>query len=401
MSRGGISGFQPERIAQILAIRRLTQLALSAMVDVSPATMSKWRSGTHSPEPETLDRLAKVVNVTPEWFTRPCPKKVSKPLFRSNASAHVAARAMLEARMEWSQEIALAMSEFVDFPPLNLPHRNFPNPELISHEEIELAATECREIWRLGKVAVQDLTLAAEGAGVIIIREETGIPQIEGLSAWSEAVGRPFVLLSSDKDNCYRSRFDLAHEIGHLVLHRHVNNSSAQIHHNLMEKQAHAFAGALLLPAESFVLEVHTPVTLDDLLLLKRRWGASVAAIMMRLHALGLIDDEEKLSLFKRRSVRWGSKAEPGDQERKPECPRLLQRTVNLLIEENVMPKEAMPRHFGLSATDIESLSGLPSGYFKSQNNVIQLAKLKRTSEEPTANHQGNSVVIPFRSNRE
>ncbi len=398
MSRGGIQGFQRDRLSQVLAVRRLTQVQLAAMVGVSPATISKWRAGTQAPESEALDRLAGVVNVTPEWFTRPTAEKVSLPLFRSNASAHVAARAMLEARLEWAQDIAVALMEFVDYPNLNLPVRGFAEPEEITDEDIEKAACECRDMWRLGRVAAQDLALAVEGAGVILIREETGIAQIEGLSAWSAVLGRPLILLSADKDNGYRSRFDLAHELGHLVLHRHFQRTTDRDRHKLMEKQAHQFAGAFLLPAETFASEVRMPVTLDDLLLLKRRWGVSVAAIMMRLHALGLLDEEAKLALFKRRSARWGGKSEPGDGDRKPEQPRLLRRTIDLLVDENVMPLDAIPRHVGLAASDIEMLTGLPEGYFQGKSNVVQFAKLRLV---PTSNEEKGdkgSTVLPFRA---
>lgn len=399
MSRGGIQGFQEERLSQVLAVRRLTQVQLASMVGVSPATISKWRAGTQVPEREALDRLAGVVNVTPEWFTRPPTGKVSLPLFRSNASAHVAARAMLEARLEWAQDIAVALMEFVDYPELNLPIRSFSNPEQITLEDIERAASECRDMWRLGRVAAQDLALAVEGAGVILVREETGIAQIEGLSAWSEVLGRPLILLSSDKDNGYRSRFDLAHELGHLVLHRHIQRTTDRDRHKLMEKQAHHFAGAFLLPAETFASDVRMPVTLDDLLLLKRRWGVSVAAITMRLYALGLLDEEGKLALFKRRSARWGGKSEPGDGDRKPEQPRLLRRTIDLLVDENVMPLDAIPRHIGLSAFDIEMLAGLPEGYFQGKSNVVQFARLRtvQANVEERAG-QDNTVVLPFRS---
>lgn len=102
MSRGGVQGFQKDRLSQILAARRLTQVQLASMVDVSPATVSKWRAGTQAPERDALERLAGVVNVTPEWLARAPGAKLSLPLFRSNASAHVAARAMLEARLEWA-----------------------------------------------------------------------------------------------------------------------------------------------------------------------------------------------------------------------------------------------------------------------------------------------------------
>ncbi|PPD51026.1 MAG: DNA-binding protein [Methylobacter sp.] len=399
MSRGGIQGFQEGRLSQILAARRLTQAQLATMVGVSPATISKWRAGTQAPEREALERLALVVNVTPEWFTRPTNKKVSLPLFRSNASAHVAARSMLEARLEWAQEIALILMEFVDYPDLTLPTRSFTDPEQITPEDIELAASECRDVWRLGRGVVQDLALAVEGAGVILVREETGIAQIEGLSAWSEALGRPLILLSADKDNGYRSRFDLAHEIGHLILHKHIKRATDRDRHKLMEKQAHQFAGALLLPAETFATELRMPVTLDDLLLLKRRWGVSVAAITMRLHALGLLDEEGKLALFKRRSARWGAKSEPGDGDRKPEQPRLLRRTIDLLVDENVMPLDAIPRHIGLAPSDIEMLTGLPESYFQGKSNVVQFARLRashNSSEEQV--NRDSTVVLPFRS---
>jgi Zn-dependent peptidase ImmA (M78 family) len=397
MSRGGVQGFQKDRLSQILAARRLTQVQLASMVDVSPATISKWRAGTQAPEPEALERLAGVVNVTPEWFTRALGANLSLPLFRSNASAHVAARAMLEARLEWAQDVAVALMEYVDYPDVNLPSRDFADPEEITNEDIEKAASECRDLWRLGRSAIQDLALAVEGAGVIVVREETGIAQIEGLSAWSEALGRPLILLSADKNNGYRSRFDLAHEVGHLILHRHIQRTTDNSRHKMMEAQAHRFAGAFLLPAETFASEVRVPPTLDDLLLLKRRWGVSAAAIIMRLKALELLDEDGALMLFKRRSARWGAKSEPGDEDRQPEQPRLLRRTIDLLVEEKVMPLEAIPRHIGLAAGDVEALAGLPEGYFQGKANVVEFARLKSTQKQVDDQPAKASKVVPFR----
>lgn len=398
MSRGGVQGFQKDRLSQILAVRRLTQVQLASMVSVSPATISKWRAGTQAPEREALERLAGVVNVTPEWFTRHPAAKISTPLFRSNASAHVAARAMLEARLEWAQDVGAALMEFVDYPEVNLPARSYADPEEITAEDIEQAACECRDLWRLGRSMVQDLALAVEGAGIILVREETGIAQIEGLSAWSEVLGRPLILLSADKDNGYRSRFDLAHELGHLVLHRHIKRPTERDRHKLLEQQAHRFAGAFLLPAETFATEVRMPATLDDLLLLKRRWGVSAAAIIMRLRALELLDEDDALTLFKRRSARWGAKSEPGDGDRTPEQPRLLRRTIDLLVDEKVMPLEAIPRHIGLAASDVESLAGLPEGYFQGKSKVVQFARLRTTQPVSDDRIERGSTVVPFRT---
>lgn len=397
MSRGGIQGFQKDRLSQALAVRRLSQAQLASLVGVSPATVSKWRSGAQVPERDALERLATVVNVTPEWFTRSPIGKVSMPLFRSNASALVAARAMLEGRAEWAQDLALALSEFVDYPVLSLPTREFTDPAQITAADIEQAAVDCRELWRLGRTAIQDVALAVEGAGIILIREETDIPQIEGLSTWSEVLERPIILLSADKDNGYRSRFDLAHELGHLILHKHIPRPTERERYKLLEQQAHRFAGAFLLPAETFAHEIRVPATLDDLLLLKRRWGVSVAAMVMRLKALGIISEEESQTLFKRRSARWGVKSEPGDGDRPPEKPRLLRRTIDLLVDEHIMPLETIPRHIGLAARDVEMLAGLPEGYFLGKSNLVQLAKLRAsmaTANKPTGPQ--SSTVLQF-----
>ena len=399
MSRG-INGFQIERLSQALAVRRLSQTQLASMVGVSPTTISKWRSGQQSPEADALDRLASIINVSPEWFTRQKPIGMSLPLFRSNASAHVAARQMLEARLEWAQDIAISLSEFVDFPVVKLPEYKFTDPEEISSGDIEQAAIDCRDLWRLGRSAIPDLALAVEGAGAILVREETGVAQIEGVSTWSSSsvLNRPIILLSADKGNAFRSRFDLAHEIGHLILHKHIPRATERERHKLMEQQAHRFAGAFLLPAESFSGEIRTPVTLDSLLLLKQRWGISVAAIIMRLQALRIIDDEDKQTLFKRRSARWGMKSEPGDDTRSPEQPRLLQRTITLLVSSGVMPLETIPRHLGLSTRDIEMLAGLPTDYFEGPAQIFDFATLRSITKQPRsiANSNTSNSVIPF-----
>jgi Zn-dependent peptidase ImmA (M78 family) len=394
MSRG-VQDFKPERLKQALAARKFTQGQLAMLVGVSGATVSKWRSGDQFPEADALDRLADKLNLASEWFTRPMLGQPLSPLYRSNAQALASARAKLEARMEWAQEVAMKLGEFANYPTVNILTRDFTDPDQISTADIEQAAQECRDLWRLGRSPVQDLALAVESAGVILVREETEISSIEGLSSWSDVLQRPIILLSSDKANAFRSRFDLAHELAHIVLHKHIPAATERERYKLMEKQAHQFAGAFLLPAETFASDIQVPVTLDSLLILKQRWGVSVAAMLMRLETLGIIDSDDKLSLFKRRSARWGAKSEPGDDKREPEQPRLLRRTIELLINSGVMPAPGVLRHLGLSPRDVEALAGLRDGYFDSPAQVIELATLRTPAATSNggAAHGTGSVV--------
>ena len=395
MSKDAVHSFQGERLAQALDARRLSQVQLARMAGVSPATVSKWRAGTHAPSTDALERLARVINVSAEWFTRPLLAPTSAPMFRSNASAHTAARAMLGARVQWAQDLASALAHYVDWPALNLPDYGFTEPEAITAEDVERAAAHCRSLWKLGSAPIADLTLAAEGAGIIVVREVTGAAQIEGLSAWSSALERPIALLSADKENAYRSRFDLAHEIGHIVLHRHIERASERDRYRLLEKQAHYFAGALLLPAEAIAAQTPDFPTLDDLLPLKRRWGTSVAAIIMRLKAIGFLGEDETRALFKRRSARWGAKAEPGDDQRAPECPRLLRRAIESIAGAGIMPTSAMPDYTGMRAGDIESLASLPDGWLLGTIAAPKLVHLKpRTGSAPR--NSGGATIMRF-----
>lgn len=386
----GINDLQPARLEKALVARGLTKGQLASLVGVASSTVTKWCKGDQFPEAQTFDRLASILNVEAEWLTRPTLPTVSAPLFRSNALALKTARAKLFERANWAQDLAALFAQHVDYPALNLPERDFRAPEDITDEDIEAAAEECRHRWQLGRTPIQDLVLAAESAGILVVREETDIATIEGLSSWSTVLGLPIVLLSADKANGFRSRFDLAHEIGHLVLHKHILPSPDRERYNLMEKQAHHFAGALLLPAETFADDVRVPVNLDNLLILKQRWGVSAAAMLMRLYRIGLITDEEKDALFKRRSARWGAKAEPFDDKWEPEKPRLLRRTVELLINAGVVTVEALPRYIGLGAHDVEQLCGLREGYFSSPPQVVELATLRNRKE--VTNNTQNAV---------
>ncbi|MNR28808.1 hypothetical protein D3C85_1461510 [compost metagenome] len=152
------------------------------------------------------------------------------------------------------------------------------------------------------------------------------------------------------------------------------------------------------MPAETFAAEVKTPVTLDSLLLLKQRWGVSVAAIIMRLEALGIIDQDAKTLLFKRRSARWGVKSEPGDEARNPEQPRLLKRTIELLASSGVLPVESVPGYIGLAAADIERLTGLPDSYLTEKTSVVALTKLKASvaREASAGTAKGSATILPF-----
>ncbi|MDC7252382.1 XRE family transcriptional regulator [Wohlfahrtiimonas chitiniclastica] len=395
----GITGFKPERLCQVLNARELNKAQLSQLVNVSPATVTKWCNGQQNPTSDALEKLSVVMNVSQEWFTRPLVNSSTAILYRSNASAYISSRKRLEARMQWLEEMAMQLESYVDFPEINLPFLKIDNPKKITDRDIEDMAIKCREMWGVKTNPIKNLMSVVESAGAIIAREETSTDKIEGLSRWSEILNRPIILLSADKNNAFRSRFDLAHELGHIVLHKYIpkdiciNNEI----YKLMEYQAHYFAGALLLP-EQFAIDLTPPLTLADLNIIKQKWRISIAAIIKRLSALEIIDSTTETNFFKQYSARGWRRKEPSDDMLVPESPVLLKRTLDLLHDSNILMKENVVSYFGLSSIDIEMLFGLVIGYFShKRDNIIDIT-LKQNKKNNIQLTSSANNIIPFSS---
>src|SRR5579871_3457521 len=135
-----------------------------------------------------------------------------------------------------------------------------------------------------GQRADRRRALVMENAGICVVKEEVGSAAMIGLSHWSDIDLRRYVLIAADKDTCARSRLDAAHELGHLVRHRRVKEETLAdaAAFKEVERQAFLFAGAFLLPGESFASEVWSP-SLKGFLPLKARWKVSLGSMIQAL----------------------------------------------------------------------------------------------------------------------
>jgi Zn-dependent peptidase ImmA (M78 family) len=166
-----------------------------------------------------------------------------------------------------------------------------PQPDIPDHlagdlsvEAIEQTASDLRNLWGLGQGPISNMVALLEGRGCIVSRIIAGSGAVD---AFSGRVGlRPFAILTVDKDNAERSRFDAAHELGHLVLHQDVNPGS-----QAAEKQAHAFASAFLMPRDVIAEELPSRLDFASYFELKVRWRVNVAALLYRARQVGRLSD--------------------------------------------------------------------------------------------------------------
>ena len=136
---------------------------------------------------------------------------------------------------------------------------------------------------------------------------------------------KPIIAVSSMSPGD-RLRFSVAHELGHLVLHRFPNQKPS-----VLEKEAHMFAGEFLLPSEAMMFEYPPTVTLTGLMELKLRWGVSIQALVVRAKELNIITRHDEQHLFQQIGQRGWRTHEPAELDIPAERPRLLRQMAEMV----------------------------------------------------------------------
>lgn len=213
----------------------------------------------------------------------------------------------------------------------------------------------------LGFGPISNVLALLENKGISVCRYELDGEKVEAFSFWNGA--RPFIFMASEKECGVRARFDLAHELGHLILHKWVEERELENRDTLkrIEREADRFAGAFLLPQRSFQNEIYT-ARLDAFIALKRRWRVSIQAMIYRCSDLGLFDSDQVLNLRKQISFRkWRSKEPLDDPSIIPvEQPKLLRRAIELIIQGNRKRPDEIVDDLALNPRLIEAFYGLP-----------------------------------------
>jgi Zn-dependent peptidase ImmA (M78 family)/DNA-binding XRE family transcriptional regulator len=254
----------------------LTKTELARRVGIEPRAVSGFEAGEYPPADDTLARLADALKYPKEFFLAddidvPRTEGVS---FRSmtrmtskQRDAAIAAGALAYLLSDWLER------EF-DLPDIDLPD--------LREETPEVAAASLRQYWGLGERPIKNMIHLLEVKGVRVFSLAENSTEVDAYSVWRG--DRPCVFLNTIK-SAERRRFDAAHELAHLVLHRHAAPAGIEA-----EKEANAFASAFLMPAAS-MKSLGRITSLDQIVEFKRKWTVSVAAMAYRLHDLRLVSD--------------------------------------------------------------------------------------------------------------
>ncbi|NQT86005.1 ImmA/IrrE family metallo-endopeptidase [bacterium] len=337
-----------------LARRRagLSLRSLAPAVGVSHAAISKYERDEDVPSSGVLQRLAKALDVKIDFFFRTVQVSLSTPQYRALKRVPAKVKDSILADVQERLERYIATEEIIGGTAeadADLPRQKW---QVDSLEQAEDAAARLRKRWKLGLDEIENVValLEEKGIKIALVDPRNGFDALTLLV--NDAV--PAIALSRDMPGD-RQRFNVCHELGHLVMDcaRDVDE----------EKAAHRFATAFLVPADTaraVLGEARHKIGLHELYLLKHRFGLSMQAWIYRAKDLGILGAPDVAAFFQEFGKRGWCKAEPGEPYPSEE-PRRMERLVTRAIAEDIISLSRGAELMGVSLAQFRRLVGRPA----------------------------------------
>lgn len=390
--------FNGRRLKEALQFRGMRMTELAKQTGIRKQSLSLYANGENMPPFENVQKIAGELGFPFEFFFSEdlCTTATDNTYFRSQASASKMIQNAQKIKLEYVAKVYELLLNYVDFPARNLPPVLFHGPDNLLEADsdevlaqIEAAAKAVREYWKLGMGPVENMQYTLESNGIIV----TGFKNVdERIDAFSQRInvqnhGSVFIIaLAIGEKPDVRLRFDMCHELGHILLHNwdDSNESLSKDEFNALEKQANMFASAFLLPRETFGREVAPYATnVEYYRTLRKKWGVSIQAMMYRARQLNLITANQFQYMMRTVSARGWRLHEPGDTPGKLNS-TIFQSAVDVLFDGDYLNARSMMQALHengiyLSQGDLEDILGLTPGTLNAESKVVPFIRPKTT----------------------
>ena len=306
-----------ERIKQARQLSALTQSELAERIGVHQATIAHIEAGRVLPSLDTVEAIAEVTQLLPSFFSRQPIEDfpIGSLAYRARKGMRAIERDGAYQFTKLCVEQARQMGRKLTLPQL---------PNFQSNDEPREAAKLTRSALGIdAEKPILHLVNILERNGFLIIGLPFELPRFDAFSTWISVDGqRPVVSISAGKPGD-RLRYSVAHELGHIVLHK---GMPAGI--TLLEREADEFAAEFLLPEDPMRRTLTPQFNLTAAARLKQRWGVSMQALIRRARSLDIITERHYRYLFEQLARRGWRINEP--VEVPVERPRTFRKMVEI-----------------------------------------------------------------------
>jgi Zn-dependent peptidase ImmA (M78 family) len=334
-----INKFNSTRLTLARRRRGLNIKDLSAKVGITSRSLSSYENGGE-PKSSTVSKLANQLRFREHFFFLDDAENIDieSASFRSLARMPAPIRDAAICAGCIALELVLWLEKILDLPLPDIPD--------LRHFEPEAAAAAIRNEWAIGEKPIDNVIHLLESKGVKVFSLVENTLDMDAFSFWKN--NNPYLFLNTRK-SAERSRFDAAHELGHIVLHKHGSPSGKEA-----ESQANRFASAFLMsPGSIFAYAPRIP-TLENILQIKLYWKVAASALVRRMKDLNIITDWQYRSLNIELSMAGGLKNELNPIPQR-EISKLWPTILKILREDGIK-KENIANELGLYIEDIDAL---------------------------------------------
>lgn len=323
--------------ARLLSGLSLQEVADSLKKKVTRQAIYRYEKGEVVPDSKTLDELSTLFNVRPDFFFRTTQVKIGKVEYRKlKISAKEVNRIEEQTKDYLSrylelEEILGIKTEFVN------PLENF--PQVYSYPNINEAANLLREKWNMGTNAISNIAELLEDQNIKILKINAK-DAFSGLQTYANETIPVIAYNESQVNKKDRIRFTLLHELGHLLL----KFDSDRLTHKQIERLCNQFAAAVLLPELVIKQELgenRNRLSIDELGNVKKQYGISMQAIVMRANVCGIVNNNYTRQFFNMMDENDWRIDEPVDYEGNEESGRFDQLIFRALSEELISISKA------------------------------------------------------------
>ena len=353
--------FNPARLKEARLLRGYSITELAAELNISRQAISQFELGESIPKLETLLNIMKVLQFPRTYFFKPNKKQfIGNTFFRASSKLTKKIKDIQVQKSLYGYEIYDYLSQIVQFPELNLPKYHYDLGW--NKQNIEHLAYTLREHWGLSDKPILNMVNLLEKNGIIVFSVDTDSRSVVD-AFYQHRSDRPFIFLGNDKPSAFRRQLDAAHELGHALMHPHVEewDSLTKEEQKLIEEQAFYFAACFLLPKGKFSQTI-TSLSLTHFIDLKKYWRVSAAAMIHRAKDIGLMDESRYTSIQKQISMKKMRKSEPLDDMYAVPQPIVMNKAIQTILKHKKKSPEEILFDLSLPQDQIEQLCNLEPG---------------------------------------
>lgn len=330
--------FNHTRLIFARMLRGKSQKEMADFLGVTQRSIRAYENGDYVPE--KIDLIADYLGFPITFFEKESIELISDQAisFRAKSTLSAKLKNQAKATVLIAEEFNKKIECLFQLSDLDIPDLSELTPEQ--------AAVSLRNHWGLGSHPIDNMIELLEEKGVRVFSLDMD-SSIDANCRWDN--DQPYIFLNQNK-SAERSRFDAAHELGHLVRDRYID-----IIDDTREKEANSFASAFLMPEDSLRIRAPSFVTVQGLIELKKYWGVSVAALAYRMYQLELMPERVYTRIICPSISKMGYRtSEPEEMERETS---LLWDQIKTLLDEEGISIQQIAEELSLNLKDIHDLT--------------------------------------------